>query len=538
MRTITQKQVLRENLEVRLLCERIEFEQTFLLVKSLAEDMDSDVFSITTQTVDALLSVIQSSRHENQKQFFFLCRTAAGTLIDIASDPEHPLSLVIIDRLQHLLTTSLGRRRRAVSQALGALPLNICGPEIPIPENLEILELDFQTLPHLRAFSKNGRFQWKGRTLCVNIGNDSVCCIKFSRSEKDLHPLFMETQWQCYLKKTAAGNTLGDAHPFHVPHPFRKNDCVLFRLQNIPEKIISEKKELCLHPAIIFYTPSAYYAYPNDGPALDLDRHEILTIFSKNAAMLGTLAAEGIIHTALIPLFHNRVQQSRRQDSGLYLWEMGGRLDKWLESCLYPNFSCSGIRDFEHLISINNSSRLHHFIGEHLLGFILVIGSFFRFQHPERIGLTENNEPVDVRHFFDPGFFYEILTSVVTSYYEGLTGLPGRCAEKLIDSQLVDALIDNMGKDRFMEEILRVQDQKDMDDNQFAAFLRSRGLDETEIAEMEKNKTDIRLNTGPHLGGFSQPISVPELIECLFNLSSMCIADRYLSENALKGQVN
>jgi len=37
------------------------------------------------------------------------------------------------------------------------------------------------------------------------------------------------------------------------------------------------------------------------------------------------MTVKGIAHTALIPLFHNRVQQRRRNDHGAYLWEHAGR---------------------------------------------------------------------------------------------------------------------------------------------------------------------------------------------------------------------
>ncbi|NOX32595.1 MAG: hypothetical protein GXP56_02495 [Deltaproteobacteria bacterium] len=148
------------------------------------------------------------------------------------------------------------------------------------------------------------------------------------------------------------------------------------------------------------------------------------------------------------------------------MWEHGGRLDRWLESTRYPNFAKSGLRDFEHLISIEDTKRLHHFIGEHILGFILVAGSFFRNKAPEKTGFDKMGHPVDTRSLFDRSFFLQLLKNI------------------------------------------------------------------------KKGQSNIVINTGPHLGGFNQAISVPELMDFLFCLSSLCISDRYIMENRLKASLN
>ena len=73
-----------------------------------------------------------------------------------------------------------------------------------------------------------------------------------------------------------------------------------------------------------------------------------------------------------------------------------------------------------------------------------------------------------------------------------------------------------------------------MSDAEFEHFLSSREYEGTLIKTLHKGEKDIILNTGPHLGGFNQPISVPELIDFLFCLSSLCISDRFIMENGLK----
>jgi hypothetical protein len=42
---------------------------------------------------------------------------------------------------------------------------------------------------------------------------------------------------------------------------------------------------------------------------------------------------------------------------------------------------------------------------------------------------------------------------------------------------------------------------------------------------LERN---ITLLTGPHLGGFNRPISLPEMIECISTMSALCMEGRLL----------
>ena len=47
---------------------------------------------------------------------------------------------------------------------------------------------------------------------------------------------------------------------------------------------------------------------------------------------------------------------------------------------------------------------------------------------------------------------------------------------------------------------------------------------------MKRGAEEITLFTGPHLGGFNQQISIPELIECVGTMAALCIYGRYLKE--------
>ena len=60
---------------------------------------------------------------------------------------------------------------------------------------------------------------------------------------------------------------------------------------------------------------------------------------------------------------------------------------------------------------------------------------------------------------------------------------------------------------------------------------------------MEKGAADIVILSGPHLGGFNRPISLPEMIEAVAGMAAVCVADRFRAENgpaagSLKGETN
>ncbi|MBW2107229.1 MAG: hypothetical protein JRI36_00985 [Deltaproteobacteria bacterium] len=92
-------------------------------------------------------------------------------------------------------------------------------------------------------------------------------------------------------------------------------------------------------------------------------------------------------------------------------------------------------------------------------------------------------------------------------------------------------MIEEMGVDRHMEEILRVADQQAMSEEAFVAFLIDRGYPEHDARSLKKAKQDIILHTGPHLGGFNERVSVPELIDAVSAMSASCIAGKYAMQS-------
>ncbi|MFA5902842.1 MAG: SidJ-related pseudokinase, partial [Desulfobacula sp.] len=501
-----------------------------LAVQYLFLHIKKSLDTIRDQTIAALFSVLQSQHHDSQKQVFFLYKEAADALIHIAIDITHPLSLKVVSSLQELLVTTVGKKNRAVSEALGYLPLNITGPDIEVKHRSDSIPMDFNACLVSHGIQDAYAYRWQGRTLIYSLNNGTMLCIKFARTKKNQKDLMREAEWLSFLN----ANPPCCESIFYIPVPIPLHDQYIIKLEQIPDFILTNKEIYPGHLAIIFISEKDYFHYVNEPCHFHNQAPSIKEVYRRNAWLLGRLTSMGIIHTAIIPLFHNRAQQSRRQDQGVYIWEQGGRLDKWLESCRYPNFAKSGLRDFEHLESLKNTKELRHFIGEHLLGFILVMGSFFRNKEPEKKGFDENGNPLDLRSLFDKALFIELVTEVVQQYYQGVTGRLPKNISRFLNETLIDKLIENMGVDHHMEEILRIQDQINMDQNDFETFLISRGYDESLLKTVHKGEKDIILNTGPHLGGFNQSISVPELIELLFCLSSLCVSDRFIMENGLK----
>ena len=241
------------------------------------------------------------------------------------------------------------------------------------------------------------------------------------------------------------------------------------------------------------------------------------------------LAAKGVVHDAPIPLFHNRTQRLRRDDQGSYQWFRSGRLDQWLASCAFPNFGLSGLRDFEHLQSFNGDSRsLYRHIGSHFLSLLLVAGSHFRCRDKTKVGLDEDGKPVDARHLFDRQLLKTMILDVFQSYYAGFTGTSAAAALPVDLDRLTRRMIEEMGVDRHMTELLRRADQKTLADGEFLAFLKERGYHADQLAGLNRGEKDILITSGPHLGDFNRQICLPELIECVAAMSAVCIAGRFL----------
>lgn len=481
------------------------------------------------QTIAALTTALQDPTILCQRQSLFLCRELTNTLTVIFMEHENKeLADNAFTVLQETVRNISGTGHRAASEALGSLPVTITWPEINTSNFPGTPKVSWDEFSSTLQIKLNAHADFAGRSLVIpGQGNGMVPVIKLGRSDDTPEKLSQEVIWMEHLGAL-------DSYPvrFNVPKVIKIKGSNVFRLKDLPFPV---PEALDLHPeyiAVAYFADREYFNYPNDhdnGAALSGTQFK--EIMQQNSLLLGWLAGHGIIHTAPIPLFHNRVQRGRRTDEGVYDWPLAGRLDRWLSSCKHPNFGPTGARDFEHFAALQgNSEKIYHAIGIHLLSLFLVSASYFRNKEPARTGLTDNGHPVDARDLFDAQLLDDLIRTIFKNYYTGFVGQPYRDALPFDCERLVLRMIEEMGVDRYMDEMLRTVDQEEMDEETFIEILTSWGYTEREAAAFRKGEKDIPLLTGPHLGGFNQPISLPELIEATASMSAFCIAGKHLSE--------
>ncbi|MFP4533793.1 MAG: SidJ-related pseudokinase [Desulfobacterales bacterium] len=514
--------------ETYLSGRRTDFTATYMKVANLQFIIEQQPEIIQPDTVNALCRVLEGTEHKSQRQVFFLFKKAAeGLAAIICRAAAAKLADQARKTLTHILCTHTGPVFRAAAEAMGALPIDINPPAFDCSQPPEPAVQPVQHLADILGKMPPRAMHWMGRNLVVALSENSGerLVFKFARSGQLLSDLTLEIRWMRFM----ADLELPAAYRFGIPKPLAPPEHLIYRFHpdalDIPASLdIDENRH-----AIGFSVPETYFRYPNHAAEAEIpDKDACQSILCRSARTLGRLAALGIIHTAPIPLFHNRVQRHRREDHGLYEWRRGGRLDQWLASCRYPNIGASGIRDFEHFIAFNGPGRrLYDHIGAHVFSLILIAGSYFRNLDEKRIGLDEDGAPIDVRASFDGKWLTRVLSGVFDNYYSGFTGLHYENPYPCDLENLSHRLVEEMGVDRHMEEILRVAEQNSMTGDEFHAFLSNRGFTKEQITDAEKGEADITILTGPHLGGFNQRISIPELTEYTAALSALCIMDRY-----------
>ncbi|MDY6950834.1 MAG: SidJ-related pseudokinase [Thermodesulfobacteriota bacterium] len=379
-----------------------------------------------------------------------------------------------------------------------------------------------------RAAASKARPRFANRSLVLEVDHDHVLVTKFMRPQDLLEDLSNEVKWMLYLKEHSFQKR------FVIPEPVAFKGSYLFTVTGIP---IDKASHVALHPkrhAICFTVHKDYFSYPNSPrPSERLSSEEIKEVMTRCAYLLGKLTSLGVIHTDIIALFHTRVQAKRRLDAGTYCWWQGcvGRLDRWLDSCDWPNLGVSGIRDFEHFVSFRGSyEELIQHIGNHLLGLFLVTGSYFRNKDRRSVGLDRNRRPVDTWYLFDRALLRKIVEGIVCSYHEGLTGTRWPGEAFLFDFELLtERMVAEMGSDHHMIETLRSRHQREMSASAFREILRKGGYCEDEIDQLTQGEEDIDIVTGPHLGEFNGEISLPEMVDLIRKvavLSTMHLFDR------------
>jgi len=485
------------------------------------------------ETVTAFKQVLKSPDFTSETQAFFLYKKAAEALTFLVTNTAgSPLAFHSLTTLQGLLGATKGHSHRASAEAIGSLPLSVGGPKIDGNITKEIPRITWREILDKEKIACRENTIVLGRSLVAYIDKtDSLLAVKLVSSEDYIESASREAAWMEKLRSN------GHSFPlrFNIPKPIKVNGSSVFKLRKIPEDIFQTMGPTSDLYAIAFIAHKDYFAYPNDHrPGKQLCAEAFKEVIFRNAWLLGRLTSLGIVHCAPIPLFHNRVQRGRRPDRGLYEWQRAGRLDRWLQSCRYPNFGLTGIRDFEHIISFNGSSRqLYNRVGTQILSLLLTTGSYFRNKEPERVGFDKEGNAVDARDLFDKPFFKELVQGIFLAYYDGFTNMKFAGKIPLDFDDLICRMIDEMGVDHHMEEILRVVDQREMSDEFFKQFLKNRGYSDKDIKTEEKGVREITTYTGPHLGGFNERISIPELIDSVGTMSALCISGKFLSETLM-----
>jgi hypothetical protein len=517
----------------RLLSERLDALTTYLQLKELYELVENHPDRFCDETVSALNEKLNAGYLAARRLQYLTYREAARIMASIVlSTQDKPLAEQFIGTLKRIVYMSSDSQRRGVAEVLGSLPLHMHGPEITNGHAVDIPTVKWHDLSlkyRLSALPETG-WEIAGRSIIFHIDDTSVLVIKLASDSSSVPFTRNEAWWMNYLESKSG---LFEKR-FHIPKPLKIINDYVFHLEDLPE-VFQDQMDAPeeRYYALAYRAHRDYFAYPNDHRQNQrLETDDFREVMFRNAWLLGRLTSRGIIHTAPIPLFHNRVQRNRRPDSGLYEWQKGGRLDRWLTSCRYPNFGVSGLRDFEHLVSFkNNGLELYKKIGTHILSLILVVCSYFRNIDPDRFGRDEQGEPVDVRDFFDKPFLRELIQGIFSNYYHGFSDVAFEDDMPADFNHLIYRMVQEMGVDNHMDEWVRIADQKVMSAGAFEEFLKHNQLSNKDVVQIEKGKEDLAIVTGPHLGEFGREISIPELTEFLEVASATCVLGKYLTEN-------
>ncbi len=360
------------------------------------------------------------------------------------------------------------------------------------------------------------------RSLIVPIsGTENNLVIKFARTGQMPNELLDEQFWNFYLRLRYPGRFNA------LPKPVKIKDSFIFGLADFPSQ---KPQKLKLHNrgyAIAFIVQKDYNLKTINDPHV-YSGEEFTSGLDITSAQLGFLASGAIFHQDIIPLFHNRQAGRERLDNGAYDPTVNppGRLDRWLNSTDWPNWWTGGIRDAEHLTQ-GTSLPLETYYSattSALLGLHLSLGSYFRNNDRTRTGLTASGQAHDTRDLFEPELFRKALETVYRSYAAGL-GLRLKFMPYDL-GHLTARMIEKMGLDTDMEEMLRFNIHNRMSNEEFIRFFLERGYTLPEIEEkflpQKGMDIDISLVSGPHLGGFNQENSLPEMVDSIRIFSLMC----------------
>ena len=525
---LTDPHSVKSQAETALVDNHFDFIAKYHAIADLRHLARTTPHRLDERTIGALGILLRSDRFRRVRQRYFLFREAAAVMRDMAKAADgSPMGPAALAALATLLGQVHGSAHRGVAEALGSLPVSIRGPALPDGRHGPPPTMGWDDLLAANGLRPAAASYRIGRSVVTPLSrSDRLLVVKLAREGDRVADLSREILWMQALRQPE----FTVACRFHIPRPLTVDCQSLLRLRSLPLPPPEGAARFPRDLAIAFVAHRDYFVYPNQR---HIDGTAALEMLGRNAFLMGRLASMGVIHDAPIPLFHNRTQRMRRDDQGRYQWFRAGRLDQWLDSCAFPNLGLSGLRDFEHLASFTGDSRhLYRHIGSHFLSLLLVAGSHFRCRDKGRRGLDDNGAPQDTRDLFDRSLLAAMIRDIFGRYYAGFTGTAAPRRLPLDEDRLVDRMIDEMGVDRHMTELLRRVDQQQMSDAQFADFLAQRGYGVSRRERCRRGEKDMRFVSGPHLGDFNRPISLPELIEAVAAMSAVCIAGRFTVDGA------
>lgn len=507
-----------------------EFCAAYMDLRNLRGILDKDPNEGNLRVVESVAALLREQRYSNQKMSRLLYRECSKSLAAVgfgASEVE--VSRHSIHLLVQAASFCHGPASIEASGGLGSLWFETPEHESPSEFSGEYTRISLNDL--LQKAEAVKLLEFSGRSAIFSTNQpDEVFVIKFAREGDDPSALHLEGKWM----EQAASFAVDSPLRFDCPRHLQVAGEVLFQitganadtLPGLPDNL---QDTGC---AMAYLAHRDYFLYPNDhrkGRHLSFD--SFLEVMTRNCFLLGKMAAEGIMHEAPIPLFHNRVQAMRRTDEGVYQWHLFGRLDRWLDSCKFPNFGVSGLRDFEHLRLMKpGKSNFYYCMGAHFLSILLVAGSWFRAHDMSLRGFNSDGGPVDARCLFDAEQFEKIIRDCFESYYYGFCGRRFNSEIELFIPGLVEKMIEEMGVDRHMNEFMRIADQDLLTDDEFRNYIIKCGVSKEEALAMQKGEKDVLLVTGPHLGDFNRSISIPEIVEWSAMAAGCCIAARSLGD--------
>ncbi len=504
----------------------VRLEASYMAVQDISGRVRSSPDATGPEALERLEAVLRDPSHGNQRCGHILYRSCAETLACLMQEASEPdLRLRAHEVLQRFSLQTLGDRCMAAARALGGLVPSIPRPSPPRPDAERVGSVDFGDIAAAAGIKPSRCFR-AGRSLVLRDSCErGLLVLKFGSGPEEIERLAREAAWLEHLSSHPPPSSRRN----HVPRLVRIRDSCLLRIsadsgspfaRGLPRE----------GTALAFTAAPDYFAYPQEDPETGpRSPREACRILARGSFLLGRYTSRGILHTAPVPLFHNRIQAGRRDDAGRYLWDRKGRLDRWLHSCRYPNFGASGLRDFEHLTSYSGAPlELFRAAGTQILSLLLVAGSVFRLQDPDLAGLDQAGRPADARHLFHARQLRRMLRTVYLNYFLGFVGRASTGSLPAGLDALVERMIREMGVDRHMNEILRRQDQVGMKRREFESLLRDKGMNAEQIRRTPQAEQDLVLATGPHLGDFNSRISLPELIDFTAACAGTCIAARTL----------